>query len=194
MRTDTELMRRTWLVPKTVERRLVLLVDVSGSMERYAMPLLVFCQAAIRHGRSTEAFSFGTRLTRLTPHLRRGPAEAALARATRVVPDWAGGTRIGDSLHTFYERWGRRGMAHGALVVIVSDGWERGDLSVLERELVKLHRASHALLWINPVAGDPGYRPLVGGMATALRHVDGFAPAHNLRSLEDLVVRLQKAG
>ncbi len=192
MRTDTELLRRSWLVPKTVRRSLVLLVDVSGSMEGYVVPLLIFCQAAIRHVGSAEAFTFGTRLTRVTPHLRRGSAEAAFTRATRAVPDWAGGTRIGDSVRAFNRHWGRRGMSAGSIVVIASDGWERGDPGLLARELTRLHHASHALIWINPVAGDPDYQPLVRGMAAALPHVDGFQAANNLRSLQELVVRLRE--
>lgn len=192
MRTDTELLRRNWLTAQTATRSLVLLVDVSGSMEGYAVPLLSFCQAAIRHVHSAETFTFGTRLTRITPHLRRGSAEAAFQRATRAVPDWAGGTRIGDSLHTFNRMWGQRGMTAGAIVIIASDGWERGDPHLLEREVARLHRAAHTLIWINPVAGDPGYQPLVRGLAAALPHVDGFQPANNLHSLEELVARLAR--
>jgi hypothetical protein len=190
LRTDTELMHRAWRAPRTVQRPLVLLVDVSGSMSGYAVPLLLFGQAAIRHVRSAEAFTFGTRLTRVTPHLRRGSAEAAFRRATRAVVDWSGGTRIGESLRAFNHEWGGRGMAAGALVVIASDGWERGDPARLAVELGRLHRLSHALIWINPLAGDAGYQPLVRGMAAALPHVDGFQAANNLHSLQELVERL----
>src|SRR6185437_2576708 len=130
------------------------------------------------------------RLTRLTPHLRAGSAAAALERAVRIVPDWAGGTRIGANLKAFNDDWGRSGMTRGAIVTIVSDGWERGDVGLLEEELARLQRTTRTLLWLNPLAGDSGYEPLAAGMAAALRHVDGFLPAHNIASLEGFVTRL----
>jgi uncharacterized protein with von Willebrand factor type A (vWA) domain len=190
MRTEGELIGRAWRTRKLVPRRLVFLVDVSGSMREYAVPVLLFCQMVIRAGRGTETFAFGTRLTRLTPHLRAGSAAAALERAVRIVPDWAGGTRIGTNLKSFNEDWGRSGMTRGAIVTIVSDGWERGDVGLLEEELARLQRTSRALLWLNPLAGDPGYEPLAAGMAAALRHVEGFLPAQNVASLEAFVTRL----
>jgi uncharacterized protein len=190
MRTEGEPLGRAWRTRKLVPRRTVFLVDVSGSMRDYAVPMLLFCQLAIRAGRGTEAFAFGTRLTRLTPHLRSGSAAAALERAVRIVPDWAGGTRIGSNLKAFNDEWGRSGMTRGAIVTIVSDGWERGDVDLLERQLERLQRTSRALLWLNPLAADPGYEPLAAGMAAALRHVEGFLPAHNFASLEEFVTRL----
>jgi uncharacterized protein with von Willebrand factor type A (vWA) domain len=190
MRTEGEPLRRAWRTRKLVPRRMVFLVDVSGSMRDYAVPILLFCQMAIRAGRGTETFAFGTRLTRLTPHLRAGSAAAALERAVRIVPDWAGGTRIGANLKAFNDDWGRSGMTRGAIVTIVSDGWERGDVGLLEEELARLQRTSRTLLWLNPLAGDSGYEPLAAGMAAALRHVDGFLPAHNIASLEGFVTRL----
>ncbi len=190
MRTEGEPLGRAWRTRKLVPRRMVFLVDVSGSMREYAVPILLFCQMAIRAGRGTETFAFGTRLTRLTPHLRAGSAAAALERAVRIVPDWAGGTRIGTNLKSFNDDWGRSGMTRGAIVTIVSDGWERGDVALLEEELERLQRTSRTLLWLNPLAADPGYEPLAAGMAAALRHVEGFLPTHNIASLEGFVTRL----
>ena len=190
MRTEGDPLRRAWRTRKVVPRRLVFLVDVSGSMREYALPMLLFCQVVVRTGLGAEVFAFGTRLTRLTPHLRRAGAGEAVQRLARVVPDWAGGTRIGDNLKAFNDEWGRRGLTRGAVTVVVSDGWERGDVRLLEDELALLHRAGHALLWVNPLAGDPDYQPLAGGMAAALRHVDGFQAGNNLAGLEQLVARL----
>jgi uncharacterized protein len=190
MRTEGEPIRRAWRTRKLVPRRLVFLVDVSGSMRDYAVPMLLFCQMVIRAGRSVETFAFGTRLTRLTPYLRRGSASAALERAVRVVPDWAGGTRIGSNLKAFNDDWGRSGMTRGAIVTIISDGWERGDPEELVKQLARLRQLSRTLLWLNPLAGDPGYEPLAAGMAAALGYVDGFLPAHNFASLEEFVREL----
>jgi hypothetical protein len=153
--------------------------------------MTMFLQAAVRSGRHVEAFTFGTRLTRLTPYLVGRDPDRALERAARAVPDCAGGTRIGENLKAFNDVWGRRALSRGAVVVIVSDGWERGDPSLLGSEMARLHRAAHTVVWVNPLAGGPGYRPLVAGMAAALPHVDRFLPGHDLRALEALAAALE---
>ncbi|MQA73392.1 MAG: VWA domain-containing protein [Solirubrobacterales bacterium] len=186
MRTEghpIELARRR---PRIVPRRLVFMIDVSGSMEAYARPLLIFAQAVSRASRTVEIFTFGTRLTRLTRQLAGADPDFALARAGVTIPDWAGGTRIGDNIRHLNDVWGRRGIVRGAAVVVFSDGWERGGVELLDEEMARLHRASHSLVWVNPLAGDPGYEPLAAGMATALPHLDAFLPGHNLRSLGTL--------
>jgi uncharacterized protein with von Willebrand factor type A (vWA) domain len=190
MRTDGYPIERAWRRRRVVRRRLVFLVDVSGSMEPYARATLMFLQAAVGPGRKVEAFTFGTRLTRVTPQLVHGDPDAALRAAAEVVPDWAGGTRIGDNLRAFNERWGS-GVARGAAVVVVSDGWERGDPRLLEKEIERIGRAAHTLVWVNPLAGEPGYEPLVQGMAAALPHIDVFLPGHNLASFETLAEVLE---
>jgi len=171
-------------------RRLVFVIDISGSMEEYARPLFLFAQAACRASRRVEVFAFGTRLTRLTRELTGPEADAALARAGAAIPDWAGGTRIGENLRRLNSEWGSRGITRGAAVVIFSDGWERGGVETLREEMRRLHRAAHTLVWVNPLAGDPGYEPLAAGMAAALEEVDVFLPAHNMRSLEALATVL----
>ncbi len=186
MRTGGHPIERAWRTPKTVPRRLVFLVDVSGSMEPYARAMTMFLQAAVRSGRHVEAFTFGTRLTRLTPYLVGRDPDRALERAARAVPDWAGGTRIGENLKAFNDVWGRRALTRGAVVVIASDGWERGDPQLLGGEMARLQRAAHTVVWVNPLAGGEGYRPLVAGMAAALPYVDLFLPGHNLKALEAL--------
>lgn len=194
LRTSGLPFERAWRRPKSVPRKLVFLVDVSGSMEPYTRAMVMFLQAAVGAGRHVEAFTFGTRLTRLTPHLAGRDPDRALARAARAVPDWAGGTRIGENLKAFNDIWGRRGLTRGAIVVVVSDGWERGDPGLLSGEMERLRRAAHTLVWVNPLAGEPGYRPLVAGMVAALPHVDVFLPGHNLRSLETLAEVLESVG
>jgi uncharacterized protein with von Willebrand factor type A (vWA) domain len=173
-------------------RRMVFLVDVSGSMEAYAQPLIVFCQAVRQASSSVEVFTIGTRLTRLTRWLvDRDPARA-LERAARSIPDWAGGTRIGANLAALNAEWGRRNLIRGAIVVIFSDGWERGEVQLLAAEMERVHRAAHAVVWVNPLAGVPDYEPLAAGMAVALPHVDRFLPGNDLRSLERLAAVLEQ--
>jgi uncharacterized protein with von Willebrand factor type A (vWA) domain len=167
-------------------RKVVLLCDVSGSMERYTRALLLYLHAAVGAGRGVEAFAFGTRLTRLTRELETRDPEQALEACAACVPDWASGTRIGPSLKAFNDTWGRRALSRGAVVVIVSDGWERQDPGQLGREMARLARAAFAVVWVSPLKGDPRYQPLAGGMRAALPHVDRFLAGHNLRSLEDL--------
>jgi uncharacterized protein with von Willebrand factor type A (vWA) domain len=167
-------------------RRLVLLLDVSGSMESYARALIRFLHAATAARNRVEAFTLGTRLTRITRHLSDRDPDAALRRATPEVKDWAGGTRLGDGLAQFNDEWGIRGMARGSVVVILSDGWERGDATDLAEQMERLHRVTHQLVWVNPLKASPGYEPLAAGMAAALPHVDRFVPGNSYRSLEQL--------
>jgi uncharacterized protein len=171
---------------KQVPRKLVFLCDVSGSMEPYARAMVMFLQAVIASGRHVEAFAFGTRITRLTPHLRTLDPARALAATGGLMPDWGGGTRIGESLRHYNDTWGRRGLTRGATVVIVSDGWERGDLHELDTQLGRIARQAHRLVWVNPLKGHDGFAPLAGGMRIALRHSDEFVEGHNLVALEAL--------
>ena len=170
----------------TRPRRLVLLLDVSGSMEAYARALIRFLHAATASRNRVEAFTMGTRLTRITRHLSNRDPDAALKRVTPEVHDWAGGTRLGDGLAQFNDKWGIRGMARGSVVVILSDGWERGDAGELADQMQRLHRVTHQLIWVNPLKASPGYEPLAAGMAAALPHVDRFVPGNSYRSLEQL--------
>ena len=184
--TGGEPIERAFRRRLDVPRKLVLLCDVSGSMEAYTRALLLFLHAAVGSGRGVEAFAFGTRLTRLTPELDTRDPEQALQAATTRVLDWASGTRIGSSLKEFNDLWGRRALTRGAVVVIVSDGWERQDAALVGREMARLARAAYAVVWVNPLKGNPEYQPLAGGMRAALPFVDRFVSGHNLASLEDL--------
>ena len=175
-------------------RRLVLLVDVSGSMTPYADALLRFAHAVTRRSPgSTEVFTVGTRLTRLSRQLRQRDPEAALTSAARAVPDFAGGTRLGETLRAFLDRWGQRGMARRAVVVVFSDGWERGDASLLGEQLARLRRLAHAVLWVNPHAGRDGYEPVQSGIAAALPHLDLLLAGHSLATLEELLSEVRSA-
>ncbi len=171
-------------------RKVVVLCDVSGSMEAYTRALLLFLHAVVASGRGVEVFAFGTRITRLTEEFRTRDPERALAAAAKRVVDWASGTRIGASLKTFNDVWGRRALTRGAVVVIVSDGWERHDAALVGREMARLQRAAYAVVWVNPLKGSPEYQPLAGGMRAALPHVDRFVAGHNLASLEELAAVL----
>lgn len=188
LESDGEALRRAWRAPATRPRRLVLLVDVSGSMEPYARALLRFAHAAVGSRRSgaVEVFTLGTRITRITRPLSWRDPDAALAEAGQVVDDWSGGTRLGDGLRRFNDRWGVRGMARGAVVVILSDGWDRGDPEELATEMARLHRIAHRVVWVNPLKASPGYAPLARGMAAALPYVDDFVEGHSLDALERL--------
>jgi uncharacterized protein with von Willebrand factor type A (vWA) domain len=168
------------------QRKLIVLCDVSGSMEPYSRAILLFVHGLLAGGRGVEAFAFGTRLTRLTEELSGPDPERALEEASRRVVDWSGGTRIGASLKAFNDLWGRRALSRGAVVVIVSDGWEREDAATVGREMARLARCAYAVVWVNPLKGHPDYEPLAGGMRAALPYVDRFLPGHNLTSLEDL--------
>jgi len=175
-------------------RKVVLLLDVSGSMSPYADALLRFAHAVVRRAPSAvEAFTVGTRLTRVTLPLRQRDPERALAGATAAVPDWAGGTRLGETIRAFIDRWGQRGAARGAVVVICSDGWERGDSALLGEQLARLRRLAHKIFWLNPHAGRDGYAPVQSGIAAALPHVDRLLAGHSLASLHELLAEVRRA-
>lgn len=190
LRTGGDPVDRPLRARKDVPRKLVVLCDVSGSMDSYARALLLFLHAVVGTGRGVEAFAFGTRLSRLTPELATRDPDAALDRCTEAVVDWGSGTRIGASLREFNEVYGKRALSRGAIVLIVSDGWEREDPELVGREMAKLARAAYAVVWVNPLKGNPAYQPLAGGMRAALPSVDRFLPGHNLRSLEELAAVL----
>ena len=186
MRTGGEPMRVHRRVAGRRARRLVMLLDVSGSMERYARALLRLLHAAVAGRSQVEAFALGTRLTRLTRELSSRDPDRAMRAASEAVPDWSGGTRLGDGLRTFNDEWGCRGMARGALVVILSDGWDRGDPARMSEQMQRLSRVAHRVVWVNPLKASPGYAPLARGMAAALPHVDDFVEGHSLESVERL--------
>jgi uncharacterized protein with von Willebrand factor type A (vWA) domain len=173
-------------------RPLALLCDVSGSMDRYTRLLLRFLHATTQGLEGVETFVFGTRLTRITHQLRLRDPDRALDEVTRDVLDFAGGTRIGEAVATFNRRWARRVLGRGALAVIISDGWDRGDPALLAAEMAHLQRSCHLLVWLNPLLGLEGYQPLTRGMSAALPYVDLFLPAHNLASLEALAAMLSR--
>jgi uncharacterized protein with von Willebrand factor type A (vWA) domain len=192
LETGGEIVRRPRKVRTRTSRRLVVIADVSGSMERYSRLLLHFAHAMAARRRHVEAFLFSTRLSRITPHLRRAQADEAVRSVGHAVHDWAGGTRIGDALRAFNVTWARRVLGGGAVVLLISDGWDRGDPAELARELAWLSRSCHRLIWLNPLLGTPGYEPLTRGMQAARPHIDDFLPAHNLASLEALAEHLNR--
>lgn len=194
LRYGGELLLLTWRRPKLKRRPLVVLCDISGSMERYSRVLLQFLYVLSRGLEKVEAFAFGTRLTRLTRPLHGADVDAALDKAVAAVTDWAGGTRIGESLKAFNFQWGRRVLGQGAIVMIISDGWDRGDTALLETEMQRLQMSCQRLIWLNPLLGDPRYEPLAKGIQSALPYVDDFLPVHNLDSLERLAELLGRAG
>jgi len=179
---------------KVKRRPLVVLADVSGSMESYARMLLKFLYALSTSTDRLEAFVFGTRLTRVTKELEHRDIDRALKGATAAVADWGGGTRIGESLRRFNFEWGRRVLGQGAVVLVISDGWDRGDPEVLNREMARLARSCERLIWLNPLIATPGFEPLTRGLQAALPHVDDFLPVHNLQSLEQLAAVLRGLG
>jgi uncharacterized protein with von Willebrand factor type A (vWA) domain len=179
---------------RTAARPIVLICDVSGSMERYSRVLLHFAYGLAHSGTRVDAFVFSTRLTRITRSLASRRGRETLARLTRSVHDWGGGTRIGDALHHFNTQWARRVMRNGPVVVMVSDGWDRGDPAVLRTELARVRRSCRRLIWLNPLLGSATYEPLTRGMQTALRYVDDFLPVHNLESVDALAEHLRIAG
>jgi uncharacterized protein with von Willebrand factor type A (vWA) domain len=180
--------RRVFRTRARVPRKLIVLCDVSGSMEAYARALLLFAHAVRTSGKGVEAFVFGTRLTRLTPALDARDPGRAIDDAAGRVADWCGGTRIGGSLKAYNDTWGRRALTRGAVVVIASDGWEREEAGagLLGSQMERLAREAFAVVWVNPLKGNPHYEPLAAGMRAALPHVDRFLPGHNLASLERL--------
>jgi hypothetical protein len=183
-----------WRRRKIKQRPIVLIADMSGSMEKHSRLILQLFYSVSHSLRDIECFVFGTRLSRITPHLRIKNVDLAVDRAAREVFDWAGGTRIGESLCTFNRHWSRRVLGRGAVVIIVSDGWERGDVSVLRREMSALQRRCHRLIWLNPLLGGERYAPLVEGMTAAIPYVDDFLPIRNLQSLEALSEHLASVG
>ena len=185
IRSSGELMQLFRRRPRVRRRPLVLICDVSGSMERYSRLLMIFAHAIARR-EDLEAFVFSTRLTRITRLLRYRDLDRALESVSKKVHDFSGGTRIGDALADFNRHWARRVLGHGAVVIIVSDGWDRGDPGQLAAELVHLRRSAYRLIWLNPLLGSEGYEPLTRGMAAAVPLCDDFLAAHNLKALEDL--------
>jgi uncharacterized protein len=188
-RTGGHALRLIGRVPASRPRRLVVLCDISGSMEPYARAMiqLLYCAAG---GASAEVFSFATRLTRLTPALARSSPGEALRRAGQAAPDWLGGTRLGESLKEFNDRYGRRGMARGAVVLIISDGWDTGDPAVVRREMQRLSLVAHRIIWVNPRTKSAAYEPLAGGMAAAWPYCDAVVSAHTMDALADLTAAL----
>ena len=188
LRSGGEPVRPSHLEPSDRPRRVILLCDVSGSMEPYSRALVRFLHAAVtsRQRGRVEAFALGTRLTRITRELSSRDPDSAIAAAARSVVDWSGGTRLGEGLREFNDRWGVRGMARGAVVVILSDGWDRGDPEELGEEMARLARVAYRIVWVNPLKASPGYAPLARGMAAALPYVDDFITGHSLASLEEL--------
>ena len=171
-------------------RPLVLICDVSGSMERYTRMLLHFIHTITGSLDRVEAFLFATRLTRVSGHLKLRGVDSAVEEVARAVPDWAGGTRIGETLKQFNFRWARRVLGWGAVVLIISDGWDRGEPDLLSREMARLQRSCHRLIWLNPLLGSPDYQPLTRGMQAAIPYIDDFVPVHSLDSLEALAEHL----
>lgn len=186
LRAGGEPIRRQWREPGERLRRLVLLLDISGSMEPYARAMLRFVHAAVSGRQRVEAFAIGTRLTRMTKELNSRDPDLALAQASRRVQDWSGGTRLGECLRVFNDDWGVRGMARGAIVVILSDGWDRGGPEMLAEQMQRLQRISYQTVWVNPLKVTPGYAPLARGMAAALPYVDAFVEGHSLAAMEEL--------
>ncbi len=184
-----------WRRRRTRPRRVVMLVDVSGSMSKYADALLRLAHRYVVTGDrgAVEVFTTGTRLTRVTRALTHRDPERALVAAGHAVPDWAGGTRLGENLRAFNDRWGRRGMARGAVVVVFSDGWERGDPALLAEQMARLHRMAHRVIWVNPHRGKAGYQPVQSGVLAALPHVDDFVAGHSLATFHELTEVISRA-
>ena len=191
LRTEGDPLERHWRQPGERPRPLVLVCDVSGSMEPYARMLLQYMQACVAARRRVEAFVFGTRLTRVTGELRGRDPDRALDRAAGAAEDWSGGTRIGEALATLNRDHGRR-IGRGAYVVLLSDGWDRGEPELLTAELARLGRCAHTLVWLNPLKAHPDYEPLTRGMQAALPHVDVFLAGNSLASLEELAVQMER--
>jgi uncharacterized protein len=181
----SELRRRR---PGVRRRRVVLLIDISGSMQPYADSLLRLAHRIVREmPHQVEVFTMGTRLTRISSALRIGQADEALAAAGRLVPDWSGGTRLGEVIGAFLDRWGRRGLARSALVVIASDGWERGDARLLGEQMQQLRLLAYAVIWMNPHRGKPGYAPIQTGIQASLAHLDRMVAGHSLAAYAELL-------
>jgi uncharacterized protein len=190
LRSGGEPLERHWRRPGERARELVLVCDVSGSMEPYARMLLQYMQACVAARRRVEAFVFGTRLTRVTEELKGRDHDRALERASHAAGDWSGGTRIGEALATLNREHGRR-LGRGAIVVLLSDGWDRGDPDQLAGEMARLSRCAHRMVWLNPLKAHPEYEPLTRGMQAALPHVDAFLAGNSLASLEELAALME---
>ena len=186
MRTGGEPVKLSRTTSGTRPRRLVLLLDVSGSMEPYARVLIRFAHAAVVGRGRVEVFALGTRLTRMTRQLGSFDVDDAVTAAAEAVVDWSGGTRLGEAIESFNDEWGVRGMARGAIVVVLSDGWDRGDPDHMAEQMERLQRTAHSVIWVNPLKASPGYEPIARGMAAAMPHVDVFLEGHCLDSLTDL--------
>ena len=194
LRDGGEVTRLRHRRPRPRPRRVVVLVDVSGSMSPYSDALLRFAHVAVRaRPGTTEVFTIGTRLTRLTRELRLRDPDKALAAGGQAIPDWSGGTRLGEVLKAFLDRWGQRGTARGAIVVICSDGWERGGTDLLAEQMGRLQRLAHAVVWVNPHKGRVGYEPLTGGMQAALPSIDHFVAGHSLAAFAELTGVIHRA-
>jgi uncharacterized protein len=185
LRYAGEPLERHWRDPSEKPRPVVLVCDVSGSMDPYARMLLQYMQAWVAARRRVEAFVFGTRLTRVTRELAGRDPDRAVARAAAAVEDWSGGTRIGDSLAALNREHGRR-IGRGSVAIVLSDGWDRGDPDRLADEMARLARCSHTVIWLNPLKAHAGYEPLTRGMRAALPHVDHFLAGNSIASLEEL--------
>ena len=190
MKYSGEILQLAWRRRKSKPRPLVVICDISGSMERYSRLFLHFIYTLAQETRRVEAFVFGTRLTHITPALRHNDVDTAVHKMSELVLDWSGGTRIGESLRAFNYQWSRRVLGRGAVAIIISDGWDRGDIDLLEREVSRLRRSVSRLVWLNPLLGAPDYQPLVRGIQAALPYVDDFLPLNNLVSLEQFARRL----
>jgi uncharacterized protein with von Willebrand factor type A (vWA) domain len=190
LRTAGEPLRLRYRRRRVQRRRLVLLCDISGSMEPYARAYLQFLTSAAGSDRRAETFVFATRLTRLTRALASRNPERAIQRAADTAPDWSSGTRIGDALKAFNDRHGRRGMARGAVVVIISDGWERGDPAVVGREMERLSRLAHRIVWVNPRVSAARFSVQTGGMVAALPYCDALVSGHSFRALGEVVAAI----
>ena len=190
LRYGGELLELPRLQRKEKTRPLVLVCDVSGSMERYTRMLLHFIHGVSGSLGNVESFLFATRLTRITGQLEHRSVDEAVRKVSQTVPDWAGGTRIGETLRVFNLKWARRVLGWGAIVLIISDGWDRGQPDLLRREMARLQRSCHRLIWLNPLLGSSSYQPLTRGMQVALPLVDDHLPVHNLASLQDLATHL----
>lgn len=191
LRNSGEMLKVPTRSRKWKRRPLVLLCDVSGSMERYTRMLLQFAHCLTDEFSRLEVFVFSTRLTRITLPLRLRKLDRALSEVAASVKDWSGGTRIGKALHEFHVLWARRVLSQGPIVLLVSDGWDRGDPAELAQEMSRLHRSCHRLIWLNPLLGSPAYEPLTRGMQAALPHIDDFLPVHNIQSIDDLARHLR---
>jgi uncharacterized protein with von Willebrand factor type A (vWA) domain len=186
LRTGGEPINRRTLQRTRVARRVVIIADISGSMAAYSRSLIRYAHAAVSARSRVEAFALGTRLTRLTRELDTHDPDQALQRAADSVEDWSGGTRLGEGLGQFNDGWGARGMARGAVIVILSDGWDRGEPERLASEMARLSRVAHRIVWVNPLKASDGYAPLAQGMAAALPYVDDFIEGHSLGALDRL--------